>query len=128
MAVISEDDFLNLIATRPAGSGVGSPAPGRGRTPATPKSEKKPARSLIKNEPVEPKEVSPAKKKSPDFKKPTSKSPVKSVPTPSSQPTQPSTSKTPSEPTVPWVDKYKPVNLKQVIGTFFHSFCLSDIV
>ena len=93
--IISEDDLLEMIASRPAGTGCPSPAPKK-TAPSTPKSA--PILRAVKSEkrsPPEPKE-----------------GPKKTEP-----PAKPSNivAKT-EEAALPWVEKYKPLAASKIIG------------
>ncbi|EFX80623.1 hypothetical protein DAPPUDRAFT_318220 [Daphnia pulex] len=120
--MLSEDDFLKLIATRPAGQGLSSPA--AKKAPTTPRSAHKAAASR-KAEPEPPSKPitvsSPPKKKSPEPKK------IDLKPQQSSSTAAPIRKAEPisvkmevaegnDQAQLPWVDKYKPTSLKQVIG------------
>lgn len=119
--IISEDDFLKMIGTRKAAQGLSSPAAKKG--PTTPKSVHKATTSKnIKSEP-EPLITSvatPTKKRSPETNKIDSKPKASSSTTPSKKVEadrkQSDESEGKGEVKLPWVDKYKPTNLKQVIG------------
>lgn len=119
--IISEDDFLKMIGTRKAAQGLSSPAAKKG--PTTPKSVHKATTSKnIKSEP-EPLITSvatPTKKRSPETKKIDSKPKASSSTTPSKKVEadrkQSDESEGKDEVKLPWVEKYKPTNLKQVIG------------
>ncbi|KAI9560967.1 hypothetical protein GHT06_011923 [Daphnia sinensis] len=121
--IISEDDFLKMIATRNAAQGLSSPA-GK-KVPTTPKSGHKATTSKsVKSEPepVITSVATPTKKRSPETKKIDSK--PKASSSSSTTPTKkveaerkkPDASEGNGEAKLPWVDKYKPTNLKQVIG------------
>lgn len=120
--MLSEDDFLKLIATRPAAQGLSSPAPKK--APTTPKSAHK-AKKAEPEPPSRPITVSsPSKKKSPEPKKidlkPQSSSSSSTTATTSATKKPEANSKKVAEDNdevqLPWVDKYKPTSLKQVIG------------
>lgn len=126
MPLISEDDFLHMIATRPAHS-ASSPAGktgGKHASSTTPKSSQKSssARKAVKTEPDEEESKS---QKTAVAKKIIKSEPAeeeKAGPSSSSQKTKPAekvampVSQDQAEVTLPWVDKYKPTNLKQIIG------------
>lgn len=102
-----------MIATRNAAQGLSSPA-GK-KVPTTPKSGHKATTSKnIKSEP-EPVTTPTKKRSSPESKK------IDLKPRASSSRTSPSKEASckndeNDEVKLPWVDKYKPTNLKQVIG------------
>lgn len=120
--MLSEDDFLKLIATRPAGQGLSSPA--AKKAPTTPRSAHKAAASK-KAEPEPPSKPitvsSPPKKKSPESKKidlkpqqsSSTAAPIKKAETIS---VKMEVAEGNDQVQLPWVDKYKPTSLKQVIG------------
>lgn len=116
VSIISEDDFLKMIATRNVAQGLSSPA-GK-KVPTTPKSSHKATTSKnIKSEP-EPVTTPTKKRSSPESKKIDLKPQASSSST--SPPKEASCKKDENngndEAKLPWVDKYKPTNLKQVIG------------
>ncbi|XP_057372530.1 replication factor C subunit 1-like [Daphnia carinata] len=118
--IISEDDFLKMLATRNAAQGSSSPA-GK-KVPTTPKSKATTSKS-IKSEPerVITSVATPTKKRSPDTKKIDSKPKASSSSTTPTKKVEahrkkPDESEGNGEAKLPWVDKYKPTNLKQVIG------------
>lgn len=100
---------MKMIATRPAAQGLNSPA-GK-KVPTTPKSIPKAASSkIVKTEPEAPSTTTPSKKKSPETKK------IDPKPATSSSSKKLEIIEGNGEAQLPWVDKYKPTNLKQVIG------------
>jgi len=125
--LLSEDDFLKLIATRPAGQGLSSPAPKK--APTTPKSAHKAATSK-KAEPEHPSKpitVSSPPQKSPEPKKidlkPQSSSRSATIKKAEANSVKLEVAEENDEVQLPWVDKYKPTSLKQVIGKFVpHNF------
>ena len=120
--VISEDDFLNMIATRPAGQAVSSPAP---KTPKSSQKKTTPESSIkMETDDPSPPSVQQQKlKKSPETVK------AKSIIQPKSAAAGAASTSTassngagsteaPADASLPWVDKYKPTAMKNIIGTF----------
>jgi replication factor C subunit 1 len=132
--MLSEDDFLKLIATRPAGQGLSSPA--AKKAPTTPRSAHKAAASK-KAEPEPPSKPitvsSPPKKKSPEPKKidlkpqQSSSSSSTAAPIRKAEPIslKMEVAEGNDQAQLPWVDKYKPTSLKQVIGKSYPPKTLS---
>ena len=122
--VISEDDFLEMIRMRPAGKGLASPAVKKG----TPRSSLK--TKIIKEEDnieIKQEKTSPAKTshRSVDAKPAAAKKliHVDPVSRKAAEPSQAkkNASEDGSDADVPWVEKYKPANVKQIIGKLKHS-------
>lgn len=115
MAIIDEDEFLKMIATRAAGQGLDSPASGK-KAPTTPKGASQKAKLSSTTSTATTSTTTPTKKKSPEPKKIDIKSHSKKLEMVQGN----------NEPQLPWVDKYKPTNLKQVIGKHFISISMID--
>ena len=107
--IISEDDLLEMIASRPAGTGCPSPAPKK-TAPSTPKSA--PIPRAVKSEKRSPPEPKEGPKKTEPPAKPSKEGPKKTEP-----PAKPSNivAKT-EEAALPWVEKYKPLAASKIIG------------
>ncbi len=114
MPIISEDDFLKLIATRPAAQGLNSSPAGK-KVPTTPKSSSQRVPKIVKTEPearpTTTTTTTPSKKKSPEPKKIDPKQQTTSTSSKKLEVVEGN-----GEAQLPWVEKYKPTNLKQVIG------------
>ena len=121
--IISEDDLLNMIATRPAGKGLPSPA-GKKSGSQTPR-----GKARVKEETpevtIKKEKVSPVKKEpEPTIKKekisPVKKEHIKKTEEPltKTSASQSVTKNGDSEvATLPWVEKYKPLAASKIIGT-----------
>ena len=118
--LISEDDFLNMIATRAAGEAVSSPAP------RTPKSSQKTTVKMVTDE-SSPYSVQPQKKSPEAVKAKSIIQPPKSVAAvvPASTSNGADSKEAATDASRPWVDKYKPTAMKHIIGKFLFSLSLS---
>ena len=110
-----------MIASRPAGTGSSTSAkraPPRSAQKIVKVKEDKLAEpeKTVKNSPEKATKSLEKKTKSPELKKPIQQPSIKSGGLPSTIKSESS-----ADVTLPWVDKYKPTSIKQIIGTCSHT-------